>query len=124
MRELRGLADENVPRASVLILREAGHDIAAVAEARPGASDREVLDMAVAENRILLTFDRDFGMLVYRAGVEAPSGVVLFRFVPASPEEPSEVLLALLERPELEFEGYFSVIDRERVRQRPIQGGA
>ena len=124
MRELRGLADENVPLASVLILREAGHDIVAVAEARPGASDREVLDMAVAENRILLTFDRDFGMLVYRAGVEAPSGVVLFRFIPASPEEPSEVLLGLLERPELEFEGYFTVIDRERVRQRPIQRGA
>jgi predicted nuclease of predicted toxin-antitoxin system len=108
----------------VLILREAGHDIVAVAEARPGASDREVLDMAVAEDRILLTLDRDFGMLVYRAGVEAPNGVILFRFVPASPEEPSEVLLALLERPELEFEGYFSVIDRERVRQRPMQRGA
>jgi predicted nuclease of predicted toxin-antitoxin system len=121
---LRGLADENVPRASVLILREAGHDIVAVADTKPGASDREVLDMAVAEDRILLTFDRDFGVLVYRARVQAPSGIVLFRFVPTSPEEPSEVILGLLERPELELEGYFTVVDRERVRQRPIQRGA
>jgi predicted nuclease of predicted toxin-antitoxin system len=108
----------------VLILREAGHDIIAVADTKPGASDREVLDMAVAEDRILLTFDRDFGVLVYRAGVESPSGVVLFRFVPTSPEEPSEVILGLLDRPELELEGYFTVVDRERVRQRPIQRGA
>ncbi len=121
---MRALADENVPHASVLILREAGHDIKAVTDAKPGASDREVLDLAVAEGRILLTFDRDFGALIYRAAVAAPVGVVLFRFVPATPEEPAQVLLELVNRPELEFEGKFTVIDRERVRQRPMQRGA
>ena len=121
---MRGLADENVPRGSVLALRAAGHDIVFVAETKPGASDGEVLEMAVAESRILLTFDRDFGRLVYRMGLEGPRGVILFRLVPATPEEPSELLVELLRRPELEFEGQFTVIDRERVRQRPMQRGA
>jgi predicted nuclease of predicted toxin-antitoxin system len=113
-----------VPRGSVLVLSAAGHDIVSVAETKPGASDREVLEMAVAEGRILLTFDRDFGWLVYRAGLEAPRGVILFRLVPTSPEEPSELLLKLLSRREPEFEGQFTVIDRERMRQRPMQRGA
>ena len=121
---MRGLADENVPRGSVLVLRAAGHDIVSVAETKPGASDREVLEMAVAESRILLTFDSDFGWLVYRASLEAPRGVILFRLVPAEPEEPAQLLLDLMRRRELELEGHFTVLDRERVRQRPMQRGA
>ncbi len=80
--------------------------------------------MASGDDRVLLTFDRDFGALVYRSGMDAPAGIVLFRFGPASPDEPSEVLLELLERPELQFQGYFTVIDRDRVRQRPLRRGA
>jgi predicted nuclease of predicted toxin-antitoxin system len=108
----------------VLVLRAAGHDIVSVAETKPGASDREVLEMAVAESRTLLTFDNDFGWLVYRVGLEAPRGVILFRLVPVEPEEPAQLLLDLMSRQELELEGHFTVIDRERVRQRPMQRGA
>jgi len=35
--------------------------VVAISEAKPGAPDHEVLDLAAAEGRIVLTFDQDFG---------------------------------------------------------------
>jgi hypothetical protein len=58
---MRFLANENFPRAAVLALRNSGLDVEWVRTTSPGASDRFVLDWAVRERRILLTFDKDFG---------------------------------------------------------------
>jgi hypothetical protein len=77
---------------------------------------------AAREARVLLTFDRDHGRLLYRAGVPVPEGVVYFRFDPAYPEEPAEILLALLEQTEPSVLGMLTVIERDRVRQRPLPG--
>ena len=40
------LANENVPLKSVYLLREAGHDVAAIIEDSPGVKDEEVLKLA------------------------------------------------------------------------------
>jgi predicted nuclease of predicted toxin-antitoxin system len=64
---MRFLTDENFPQASVHRLREAGHDVFDVTERMPGATDLEVLGCAAEGARILLTFDRDYGELIYRA---------------------------------------------------------
>ena len=124
---MRLLADENIPLAAVRALRAAGHDVAAIAEDESGLPDRAVLERAVSEQRILLTSDRDFGALIYRSRFPAPPGLILLRFVPLTPEEPARLLLPLTGRPEIQFEGRLTVLDRERVRQRPLpkgQGGA
>lgn len=55
---IRFLANENIPFASVLQLRDAGYDVLAATESFPGASDPEILARAQREHRILLTFDR------------------------------------------------------------------
>lgn len=123
---MRFLADENVPLPSVHALRAAGHDVHAVADPAAaefplaGLPDPEVLALAGALRGVLLTFDRDFGELVFRAGVSGSPGVVYFRFSPSTPTEPAEVLLALLERSGLVLEGYFTVADRAHVRQRRL----
>lgn len=114
------LANENFPKASVIKLRHAGYDVAAVAEDMAGAKDREVLARAVRENRIILTFDRDYGELIYRLRQPAPDGVVYLRFDPATPEEPCDRLLGILSIPELILAGSFTVVDRQRVRQRSL----
>lgn len=75
---------------------------------------------AVREARVLLTFDRDYGSLVYQRRLPAPGGIVYFRFVPSSLEEPAEYLLALLERSELSLLGVLTVAERDRIRQRPL----
>ena len=56
----RFLADENIDQPIVEKLRSEGFDVAAVEEEIKGASDSEVLDKAVDEDRVLITFDRDF----------------------------------------------------------------
>ena len=119
---MKFLADENFPLPSVHALSAAGHDVAAVVLESPGAPDEFVLMRAVREERVLLTFDRDYGRLLYRYGLPTPGGIVYFRFVPASPEEPAEYLLALLERPEPSLPGMLTVAERDRVRQRPLPG--
>ena len=47
-------------------LREAGHDVVRVPEGGADPGDVAVLERAVAESRILVTMDKDFGALVHR----------------------------------------------------------
>ena len=116
----RILADENIPRASILELRKADLDVSSVAEIRTGMSDLQVLEIARSEERLLWTFDRDFGELIYRRGEEAPPAVVYMRFVPQTPEEPGIALRKLLDHAEIELAGKLTVVDRDQVRQRPL----
>lgn len=115
---MRFLANENFPLVSVRRLRGVGHDVAAIVEDSPGARDRDVLRRAAEEHRIVLTFDRDYGDLIYRLRLPVPTGVVYFRFDPMTPEEPAEHLLKLLIMDGLSLEGKFTVVERGRVRQR------
>ena len=63
---MRWIADECVSARLVKLLREAGHDVAYVAEMAAGASDTDLIGLARRENRLLLTDDKDFGELVFR----------------------------------------------------------
>lgn len=60
------LADENFPIASVRVLRSAGYDVFAVIEETPGIDDIAILAQAVVEERVILTFDSDYGDLIFR----------------------------------------------------------
>ncbi|BAY65216.1 hypothetical protein NIES22_53190 [Calothrix brevissima NIES-22] len=117
---MRFLANENFPLRSVLSLRDAGYDVAYGSEDAPGAEDAIVLARAVNEERIILTFDRDYGELIYRLRMPAPIGVVYFRYFPPTPEEPAQNLLRLLSVEGLILIGYFTVLERTQLRQRPL----
>lgn len=70
---------------------------------------------------MVLTFDRDYGELIYRVVRSSPPpGVVYFRLDPLTPEEPARQLLVLLGQKAISLEGKFTVLERGRVRQRPI----
>jgi predicted nuclease of predicted toxin-antitoxin system len=51
------------------MLREVGHDVVSISELYPGISDREVLEIATKEQRAIITFDSDYGELVFFEGV-------------------------------------------------------
>jgi predicted nuclease of predicted toxin-antitoxin system len=68
---MRFLANENFPGAAVIALESAGHDVVWVRVAAPGATDPDVLAWAAHEERILLTFDKDFGELARKIGATA-----------------------------------------------------
>jgi predicted nuclease of predicted toxin-antitoxin system len=66
---MRFLANENFPADAVTQLKAAGHDIVWVRTAAPGMKDEDVLAWAAREARIVLTFDKDFDELAWRAGL-------------------------------------------------------
>ncbi len=75
----RFLANENVPGEVVLAARQSGYDLAWIVELSPGADDDAVLATALAEGRVLVTFDKDFGEMAFRQGKPATCGVILLR---------------------------------------------
>jgi predicted nuclease of predicted toxin-antitoxin system len=76
------LADENIPRTVVAGLRAAGFDVLTIAELAPGAIDHLVLAKARQRGRWLITFDADFGELIFREGAPPPPGVLYLRTHP------------------------------------------
>lgn len=116
------LADENFPIVSIGLLRNAGHDVASVIEETPGDKDRDILKRAHEENRIVLTFDRDYGELIYRHMVFIPAGLVYFRFNPSTPEEPADILLNIIEKGRVPILDRFTVVERGRIRQKIFYG--
>lgn len=116
---LRLLANENFPGPVVRELRRRGHDVAWILELEPGAPDEEVLDREQAELRTVVTFDKDFGMLAFRAGLSAACGVVLLRLSGPTPDvDNARALEALTSRDD--WAGHFVVIDDDRIRIRPL----
>lgn len=93
----RLLANENLPAPSVRLLRERGYDVYSVAESSGGLSDRDVLANAVAERRWIVTFDLDYGKLIFGRGFAAPPAVVLFRMRSYRPDAPGRLLAGLLD---------------------------
>jgi predicted nuclease of predicted toxin-antitoxin system len=112
---MRLLANENFPASAVDALRARGHDVAWVRTDAPGSSDRQVLARAAAEDRLLITFDKDFGELAFRVGLPASSGIVLFRIRLASPSQVAERAVTVLES-RADWAGHFAVVLDDRVR--------
>jgi len=116
---VRFLADENFLGDAVRALRAAGHDVAWIREDSPGVKDVAVLGRAVQEQRILLTFDKDFGELAWRFRLPASCGIVLFRLPMISPENAGEFLCELLTS-RSDWTSHFSVVEPARLRMRPF----
>jgi predicted nuclease of predicted toxin-antitoxin system len=116
---MRLLANENVPLDVVEALRNESHDVAWIRTDAPGSKDPDILKQAVAEGRILLSFDKDFGELAFRFGLPATCGIVLFRLrADSSAALATEVAAAIRSRND--WAGNFSVVEPGRIRVRPL----
>jgi predicted nuclease of predicted toxin-antitoxin system len=116
---MRFLANENFPGASVAALRAAGNDVVRIRTAAPGSSDPEVLAWAAREERILLTFDKDFGELAKASVLPATCGVILLRIPMPRPDNVGPQLAGVIAA-RVDWAGHFSVIEPGRVRMRPL----
>jgi predicted nuclease of predicted toxin-antitoxin system len=116
----RILANENFPLSSVRLLREAGHDVISVTETCPGEKDASVLELASEQKRILITFDRDYGELIYLRSLPCPSALILLRFDPMTPDEPAALVADLLATDLQGIIGCFIVLGRDHFRKRPL----
>jgi predicted nuclease of predicted toxin-antitoxin system len=116
---MRLLADENLPGRLVSALRAGGHDVTWVRTEAPGIGDVAVLAMAMAERRILVTFDKDFGELTTRASVPAACGVILLRLpLTRLAEQVPRVAAMIVSRND--WAGHIAVIEPGQVRLRPL----
>lgn len=114
------LANENFPLASIILMRQQGHDVVSVSETASGMSDVEVLSWARRENRVILTFDRDYGELIYLRGLSVPQGLVYFRETPKNAEFPAKYLISILNAGQVILENRFTVVESGQVRQRSL----
>ncbi len=112
---MRVLADESCDFAVVRALRRAGHDVTAVVEALPGAPDDEVIRLALSEQRVLITEDKDFGQLVHAAGGSLV-GVVFLRFPAVARAELAATVVELFAKHGAGLPGRFAVVQPGRLR--------
>jgi predicted nuclease of predicted toxin-antitoxin system len=82
---LRFLADENVHPVVVARLRAAGFVVEWIAETAKGSSDQSILNRDNIGEFILITFDRDFGDLIFNKGYARPYSIIYSRLGRAEP---------------------------------------
>jgi predicted nuclease of predicted toxin-antitoxin system len=116
---MRFLADENFPAAAVEALRSMGHDVVWVRTEAPGSRDTDILAWTAREERILLTFDKDFGELARSAPLAAGCGIVLLRVPMPRPDDVGSRIARLVTARD-DWPGHFSVVEHGRVRMRPL----
>ena len=112
------LANENFPKPSTNTLRQNGFYIKSIQEDAPGITDIEVIKLALQDNLIILTFDSDYGELIFRYSAENPPSVVFFREKGNTPEFAGDMLVNLLNNKDILLRGAFTVIETNSVRQR------
>ncbi|MFN3387656.1 MAG: DUF5615 family PIN-like protein [Allosphingosinicella sp.] len=119
---MRFLLDENVPFALLDALVERGHEVTHVARTAVQTQDVDVLALAVRQLAILVTFDSDFGRLIFYERQAPPQGLVYLQARPDGAAETISALLAVLDGGAVDLIGHFVVIDQEAgLRVLPIE---
>lgn len=75
---MRLLIDANITYRLIEALRKNGHDVRSVLEESPNADDEKILRSAVRQKRIVVTYDKDFGELIFKLH-KRHNGVILLR---------------------------------------------
>jgi predicted nuclease of predicted toxin-antitoxin system len=109
------LADESCAIPVIRALRDADHEVVAIAEVAKGAGDEQVLKHALDEKRVLITEDRDFGQLVYAHG-NPTAGVILVRFPSSARLAKPATVVEAVARLSSRLKGAFTVVQPGRVR--------
>ena len=112
---MRFVVDECTGPAVARWLREHEHDVFSVYEEARGMTDGDVVQKAFAENRILITNDKDFGERVYREH-RPHRGVVLLRLEDERAAVKIDVLRQLLASYADRLADQYVVVTETRVR--------
>ena len=93
---MRFKLDENFSTASAQYLRLAGHDVMTIREEHlEGAEDERVFSACVAEDRVLITLDHDFGNVI-RFSPRSSPGIVIIELPPGQSPVSMQSSLAVL----------------------------
>lgn len=115
---MKFLANENVPISSVTYLKSSGFDITAIGVDNPSISDKEVMKIAMDEDRTIITYDGDNGELIFKYGHKPKAGVIFIRFQPSQPLETAYIIETLTSNSNLALKRTLTVVDSETIRQK------
>jgi predicted nuclease of predicted toxin-antitoxin system len=120
MPSLRFLADESCDFNVVRVLRAADYDVFAVSEVITRSVDRELIEQAHREQRILITEDKDFGWLVFVSASDS-AGVILVRFPGNARDRLPQMIANLVQEQGEQLRNTFTVVQPGyiRIRQKP-----
>ena len=117
---MRILADTNFQRHYGQAAARCGHDVVWMYEDDRRMVDPSILARAMREDRVLITFDTDFGELTFQERLPASCGVVLFRIAEAvTALERAQLIVHNLAAP-IRWAGRFWVIN---IRKRALPTG-
>jgi len=112
---LKLLVDENISPEITSRLRALKHDVKSIRECCKGYADEKIVEMAVSEERLIVTYDLDFGELYRNFG--ASSLILRLRS-----KNPSIVLkhlakfLAMIKEQKIDMNNKLTVITEGKVR--------
>lgn len=114
------LIDEDMPRSTTVVLRQAGHSVEDVRDVGlRGRSDQEVFQYAQAQGAILLTADKGFSNIV-RFPPDTHAGILVVRVPDELPTQTvnREVLRALGDLEGEDLAGLLMIVEVGRTRVR------
>jgi predicted nuclease of predicted toxin-antitoxin system len=116
---MRLVLNENVAGTVVRELRRRGHDVLSVKESMRSERDDVILARAQAEERIVVTHDKDFGEMAFRSHLPASCGIIFFRLTGSDRDTDNQRVLEAIDS-RADWAGNFSVVTDDRIRMRPL----
>ncbi len=115
---MKSLANENFPYKSIYYLKEKGYDVLSIGMDNPSVADSEIMTIAMNEERIIMTFDRDYGELIFHHNYKPGKGVIYLRLDEYQPQEPGLIIEEIINNKEIDLTRALTVVDKNGIRQR------
>lgn len=112
------LADENIHGSIIKSLRDAGFSVISVGETSSGIKDEKVIQLALKNDYILLTEDKDFGEWVFAHHI-TNLNVLFLRYSFHEFQEIAQTIIYLLNSQTLE-KPFFATITPKKIRIRKL----
>lgn len=113
------IADENVEKYWIDLLRKHEYQVISIAESYPRITDHEVAELARKNNGILITEDKDFGELIFAHGITKLT-VVFLRYDQPNYSQIENAVLQTINKYLNQESSYFITITTNKIRIRKI----
>ena len=114
---MKFLIDAGVGKKVEEALKNKGHDVKSILDLNAAITDLSILELALAEKRIVVTMDKDFGELVFNSGFDH-EGVLLLRLENMNGEQKTEIINHIIEKFADSIQGNYCVFKKGRFRIR------